>query len=113
MRRLPSGNPLGLLLAAIACASIASPSIARAGAHPRVVFDAADVPALRAKLAGSMKPIADGLAGAVNEVFDGGGVPAKPDLSAWSSLDDRRAIADTLLAFAFERLMLRDGGDAT
>ncbi|GAC1543848.1 MAG: hypothetical protein NVS3B10_08000 [Polyangiales bacterium] len=101
-----------LVAVSIAAGSLAVATSASGAVHPRVILDAADVPAVRTRLDGPLKPLRDALASGVNEVFDGGGVPSKPDLGAWSALDDRRAIADTLLSFAFARLVFKGGADA-
>lgn len=81
---------------------------AEATTHPSLLFGKDDIPKIQARLAGPLAAVADGLKAGVNGVFDGGGVPAKPDLTAWAKLDDRRAIADTLQSFAFSAVMFRD-----
>lgn len=92
----------------VALSTVSVSSVASAATHPSLLFGKEDVPKLKARLDGPLKLVRDSLAAAVNGTYDGTSVPKTPDLAAWSKVDDRRAIADTLQAFAFSALVFRD-----
>lgn len=73
---------------------------AHAGNHPSVLFDAEDIPAIRARLDGPLRKIRDALEGAVHFPFAGGNFPKTPDLN-YEYFQDRRGPPDSLLTFAF------------
>ncbi|MHB8872639.1 MAG: DUF4962 domain-containing protein [Myxococcaceae bacterium] len=72
---------------------------ALAANHPSLLFEAKDLPEIRARLAGSQKGVGDALRAGVESAFDGSGFPAKPSLSY--QFFDPIAVADTTLAYAF------------
>jgi len=72
---------------------------ARAAEHPSLLFDARELPALRARLEGPLRPIRDALQAGI-EYAHSGGFPRTPD-RGWQYFGDRRAIPDSMLAFAF------------
>lgn len=88
---------------------IGSPALA--ADHPRLLFDARDVPTLRGRLAGPLKPVAVALRAAVELPYVGpGDYPKTPDVKNQWFRQDIRALADTGLSYAFASLMFRDGG---
>src|SRR5690606_2389002 len=82
---------------ALLLVALASP--ARAAEHPSLLFDASEIPSIRARLEGPLRPIRDALQEGIHFPFVGN-FPRTPDLG-YEYFGDRRAIADSMLAFAF------------
>jgi hypothetical protein len=86
-------------------------AFAAAPNHPRLLFDARDVPALRARLAGPLKPVAQALRAAVEAPYQPNSDFARtPDVTNKLFRGDIRGMADTVASYAFASLMFRDGG---
>ncbi|HEY0838772.1 MAG TPA: DUF4962 domain-containing protein, partial [Vulgatibacter sp.] len=89
-----------ILLAGAAAAS--SPAVA--AEHPNLLFDESDIPTIRARMDGPLRPVRDALAAGVHFPFVGN-FPRTPDRN-YQYFNDRRAIPDSLLAFAFGAVAL-------
>ena len=107
--RAPGRFVLGSML--IVCAGLLATK-ASAATHPSLLFGKDDIAKIRARLAGPLKPISDALKAGVNFPFEGGDFPKTPDVN-YKYFDDRRAIADTVAAYAFAATMLDPATDAT
>jgi len=94
---------LPLLLALGVVALVHHP--ARATERPHVLFDADDIPAIRARLDGPLSKVRDALIGAIRFPYNGGNFPKHPDLN-YEHFQDRRGPPDTLLTFAFGAVIL-------
>ena len=90
--------------AALALSIALSASAAGAATHPSLLFSREDVPAIRASLDGPLAQVKSALEAGVHFPFVGD-YPKTPDLG-WQYYGDRRAIADTLVAFAFGAAVL-------
>lgn len=78
---------------------------ASAGEHPSLLFDAEDIPEIRARLDGPLWKIRDALEAAIHFPFAGGNFPLTPDLN-YEHFRDRRGPPDSLLTFAFGAAIL-------
>ena len=93
---------LSAIAVLVGAATLATQS--RAAEHPSLLFDASEIPALRARLDGPLKPVRDALRASVDFPFVGY-FPQTPDLN-YEYFNDRRAIPDSLVAFAFGAVAL-------
>lgn len=93
-------RPRTLLLALL----LLGPLRAQASEHPSLLFDAEDIPQLRARLDGPLQKVRDALEGAIHFPFAGGNFPMHPDpnYENW----DMRGPPDSLVAFAFGAAIL-------
>ncbi|MFO7156094.1 MAG: DUF4962 domain-containing protein [Pseudomonadota bacterium] len=78
---------------------------AHATERPHVLFDAEDIPAIRARLDGPLYKIRDALIGAIRFPYLGGNFPKHPDLN-YEFFQDRRGPPDSLFTFAFGAAIL-------
>ncbi len=96
-----------LIPTCLAALVLSASANAETAPHPRLLFDAADVPTLRARLAGPLAPVAAAIEGGVAFPYAGGNFPKTADLT-YEYFDDRRALADTIASYAFAALMFGD-----
>jgi hypothetical protein len=89
-------------IALLATAALGSPP-AGAAPHPSLLFDASELPVIRERLAGPLAPIGEAIAAGVEYPYQGGNFPKSAELG-YQYFGDRRALADTLGAFAFAAL---------
>ncbi|AKU90652.1 DUF4962 domain-containing protein [Vulgatibacter incomptus] len=73
---------------------------AAAASHPSLLFDRSEISTIRARLDGPLRPIRTALEAGIHYPYAGGNFPVTPDRN-WIYFSDRRAIPDSMVAFAF------------
>lgn len=96
-------RPLPLLIS-IFLGIVTLAGAANAAPRPRLLFDESELPAIRARLDGPLRQIRDALEVGVHFPYVGN-FPRTPD-RGYEYFNDRRAIADSLFAFAFGAVTL-------
>ncbi len=91
-----------LRLTLLGAVLIATPALA--AQHPSLLFDASEIPAIRARLDGPLRQVREALEAGVHYPFIGN-FPITPDRN-YEFFNDRRAIPDSLLSFAFGAIIL-------